>query len=274
MEDILTQIEAARTELEPQFKALRGVMSALNGAARLAAADKADALPMHKALIKLETAAAPVENDVLQTAVSAFATATQTALDNLAFEFAKDLREEFAKRGENVEGRPPTLTVDLLTFEINIAARKGQWLYGKEPLTKPIPLSLTGILKAYDRQVKRIIQRQLKDDFVAELQQAWQDCINKRKQKPGQGRINIVEAHSQVTLNRQTNRFWNQPSRSTFKDYERVLFVRDLVLVREQSDLPFRLGVATKSQADQASRSIWLPDTATDGQYYGDITFD
>jgi hypothetical protein len=36
----------------------------------------------------------------------------------------------------------------------------------------------------------------------------------------------------------------------------------------------FRLGVATKSQAEQASRSIWLPDTAIDGQYYSDITFD
>ena len=107
---------------------------------------------------------------MLQTAVTAFATATQTALDNLAFDFAKDLREEFAKRGEEVGGRPPTLTVGMLTFSINIAARKGQWLYGKEPLTKPIPLSLTGILKAYDRQVKRIVNRKLEDSFVPDLQ--------------------------------------------------------------------------------------------------------
>jgi hypothetical protein len=274
MEEVLAQLEAARAELEPQFKALRGVMSALNTAVRLAAADKADALPMHKALTKLETAAVPVENGVLATAVSAFATATQTALDNLAFEFAKDLREEFAKRGETVEGRPPTLTVGMLTFDINIAARKGQWLYGKEALTKPIPLSLTGILKAYDRQVKRIVNRTLDDNFVTELQKAWQDTLDKRKQRPSQGRVNIVEVYSQMILNRQSGRFWNQPSRSTFKDYERDLFVRDLALVRDQNNPPFRLGVASKSQADQTSRSIWLPDTATEGQYYSDITFD
>ena len=274
MEDVLTQLEAAQAELEPQFKALRGVMSALNTAVRLAAADKADALPMYKALTKLETAAAPIENGELGAAVSAFASATQTALDNLAFEFAKDLREEFAKRGETVEGRPPTLTVGLLTFNINIAARKGQWFYGKEALTRPIPLSLTGILKAYDRQVKRIVNRKLEDSFVPDLQKAWQDCVAKRDRRPSEGRVNIVEVYSQMTLNRQSARFWNQPSRSTFRDYPRDLFVRDLALVRDQHTHPFRLGVASKSQADQTSRSIWLPETATEGQYYSDITFD
>lgn len=274
MQDVLAQLEAAQSELEPQFKSLRSVMSALKAAVRLANADQADALPMHKALTKLETAAAPVENEQLATAVSAFANATQTALDNLAYDFAKDLREEFAKRGETVAGRPPTLTVGMLAFNIDMAARKGQWLYGKEALTRPIPLSLTGILKAYDRQVKRIVNRTLDDDFVPDLRKAWQDCLDKRDRRPGQGRVNIVEVYSQMTINRQTARFWNQPSRSTFKDYDRDLFVRDLVLVRDQNDPPFRLGVASKSQADQSSRSIWLPDTATEGQYYSDITFD
>ena len=32
-----------------------------------------------------------------------------------------------------------------------------------------------------------------------------------------------------------------------------------------------RLGVATKAQADQASRSLWLPNA---NEYYSDITFD
>jgi hypothetical protein len=166
--------------------------------------------------------------------------------------------------------------VGLLTLQINMAARKGQWFYGKEALTKPVPLSLTGVVKAYERQAKRIGGRKINaEELVEELRQAWQDCLAKRKQKPSGGRINIVEVFGQLTLNRQSNRFWNQPSRATFKDYERPLFVRDLVLLKEQgaSD-SFRLGVATKSQADQPSRSIWLPETAVDGEYYSDITFD
>jgi hypothetical protein len=274
MENVLLQLDAAQAELHPQFFALRAVTGALKMAVSLAAAEKADALPMHKALLKLEAAAQQVPSDTLATAVAAFAAATQTALDNLAYDFAKDLRDAFAARGEIVEGRPPTLTVGLLTFKIDIAARKGQWLYGREALTKPIPLSLTGIIRVYDRQTKRIANRQLEPNFVADLQKAWQDCVDKRKQRPNGGRINIVEVYSQLTLNRQNARFWNAPSRSTFKDYERELFVRDLALVEAVGDAPFRLGVATKSQTEQTNRSIWLPETAVAGQYYSDITFE
>ena len=273
MEDLLAQLLAAQDELDPQFKALRGAMGSLKTAVRLASEEKPDALPMHKALLKLEAAAADVESETLHEAVASFATVTQNALDDLAFDFAKDLRDAFAQRGETVEGRPPILTVGDLTFKIEMASRKGQWLYGKEALTKPIPLSLTGILKAYDRIIKRIIDRDLDDKFVPELKQAWQDILEKKK-RPKNGRVNLIEVYSQLVLNRQSNRFWNQPSRSTFKDYERELFVRDLVLVQEQGEPPFRLGVATKSQADQASRSLWLPKTAVDGDYYSEITFE
>lgn len=274
MADVLAQLLAAQAELEPQLKVLKAAMGSLNTAVKLASENKADALPMHKALLKLEAAAAEVDNETLATAVSTFAAATQQALDDLAFDFAKDLREAFARRGETVDGRPPILTVGDLTFKIEMASRKGQWLYGREPLTNPIPLSLTGILKAYDQQVKRIVNRQLESSFLPDLQKAWQDCMDKRKQRPSGRRINIVEVYAQLTMNRQNARFWNAPSRSTFKDYDRVLFVRDLVLAQEQGETPFRLGVATKSQAEQASRAIWLPRTAVDGNYYSDITFE
>jgi len=284
MDEVLSELQTAQMELDPQFRALRQAMGSLRTAIRLASEDKADALPMQRALIKLETAALAVENETLDSAVSTFAAATQTALNNLAFEFAGDLREAFEARGETVEGRPPVLTVGILIFNIDIAGRKGQWFYGKEALTRPIPLSLNGILKAYDRQVKRIVNRTINSkELLEDLNSAWHDCLAKRKSRPANGRINIVETYSQLTLNRQSKRFWNAPSRRTFKDYDRALFVRDLVILQEQDaaslsvdekERRLRLGVATKSQAEQASRSIWLPEKGTDGQYYSDIKFD
>lgn len=275
MEELLRQLETVQTELQPQFNALRGVMGALQGAVKLASAAKPDALPMQKALLKLQQASAQYPHETLNQAVSSFAAATQTALDSLAFEFATDLREAFTARGEVVDGRPPVLGVGLLTLKIDMATRKGQWLYGKEPVTPAIPLSLTGILKTYDQQNKLLSGRQVDAAaLVEELRKAWQDCLE-AKGKARTGRVNLVEAYSKLTLNRQSNRFWNQPSRQTFKDYERVLFVRDLVLIRDSREaVAFRLGIATKSQTDQASRSIWLPTSALEGEYYSDITFD
>lgn len=284
MEQVLEQLEAAQAELEPEYKALRQTMNALKAAMRLAGEEKADALPMQKALVKLETAAAGVENETLDGAIRVFGAATQSALDDLAFDFARDLRDELSARGETVEGRPPTLAVGMLTLNIDVVARKGQWFYGKEALTRPIPLSLKGVIKAYDRQVKRIANRTIEAEaFLQELYQAWQDSLAKRDRRPAGGRINLVETHSQLTLNRQSARFWNAPSRSTFKEYERPLFVRDLVILREEGVTSlvvdgerhrFRLGVATKSQAEQASRSFWVPDGAFDGEFYSDITFE
>ena len=247
---------------------------------------------MQKALAKLQQAAelvktAGLEDAALDSAATAFGAATQAALDSLAFQFARDLKESFEARGQTVDGRPPTLVVEQLVLQIDIAARKAQWFYGKEALTKPLPLSLDAILKAYDQQRKAVLER--KDEtpvFLADLYKAWSDLMAEKTEKagrrPAQNRINLVETYARLVLNRQAARFWNAPSRSTFKDYERAFFVRDLVLANEtgatvQVDgkgYHLRLGTATKSQADNATRSVWVPSSALGGDFYGDITFE
>ncbi len=281
-EQLLDQLEAAQADLDPQFKALRNAAGALKRAVKLANEETLDALAMNKLLVKLEEAAAQVDSAALQTATATFAAETQQALDGLAFDFAKDLRDVFQARGLTVEGRPPTLSVGLLVLQIDIGARKAQWFYGKEPLTRPIPLSINNLLKAYDAQHKAIEQRELKAiEFVGELYTAWEDLIGQRKSKPTGGRISLVELFAQVTMNRQAARFWNAPSRSTFKDYDRAHFVRDLVLALDVlplevngRELVFHLAGATKSQAESAAKSIWIPTNALDGEYYSGLTFD
>ena len=112
-ENLLAQIHAAQESLIPQFKALRSATGALRNANKLAAEERHDAIAMQKVLVKLQLASELVEDDALSAAVETFATETQAALDALAFEFARDLKEVFEERGERVEGRPqPWLWVD------------------------------------------------------------------------------------------------------------------------------------------------------------------
>lgn len=291
-EELILALQVGQAETDPKFKALKAASSALTGATRLAGQEKLDALPMQKALAKLQQAAdlvkaAGLEDAALDSAAVAFGAATQAALDSLAFQFARDLKESFEARGQVVEGRPPTLVVDRLVLQIDIANRKAQWFYGKEALTKPLPLSLGGIIQAYDQQRKAILER--KDEtpaFLADLYSAWNDLMTEKTEKAGRrptgNRINLVETYAKLVLNRQVARFWNAPSRSTFKDYERPFFVRDLVLANEAGTTVevegrayrLRLGVATKSQADSAARSVWVPSSALNGEYYGDVTFE
>lgn len=279
---LLDSIQSAQSALDPQFKALRAATAALNQAAKLAGEDRADALSMQKVQAKLDLVGDQVADPVFAEAVAGFSAATGQALNDLAFHFAHDLKETFEQRGEQVTGRPPTLVVGELALQIDIAARKAQWLYGKEALTRPIPLSINTIVKAYEQQRKAIVERKIEvDAFVGELYRAWQDALAKRAQRPAGGRINLVEIYSQVVLNRQIPRFWNAPSRATFKDYERAHFVRDLVLAHdaptlqvEGKTLRMLLGGATKNQAESASRSIWVPKSALDGEYYANLWFE
>jgi hypothetical protein len=281
--ELVQQIQDARIGLEPSFKSLRAALAALKAAERLAGEEKLDALAMQKANTKLQAALAGLDDAGFRAAADTFSAETHKALDALAFEFASDLRDVFEARGLHVEGRPPTLVVGKLVLQIDIGVRKAQWFYGKEALTRPIPLSINAILKAHDRQHKQIIARTLDDPqaFLRELYSAWESALAKRNKSPQGKRINIVEIFSEVTLNRQSSRFWNSPSRKTFKDYERAHFVRDLVLLQQHSrqltangnEYQLRLGTATKSQADNAMRSVWLPTSALDGNYYSDLTF-
>ena len=279
---LLDTVQSAQSALDPQFKALRAATAALNQAVKLAGEEHFDALSMQKVQAKLDLVADQVADPAFADAVAGFSAATGQALNDLAFHFAHDLKETFEERGEQVTGRPPTLVVGELVLQIDIAVRKAQWFYGKEALTRPIPLSSTGILKAYEQQRKAIVERKIDvDSFLAELHKAWSEALAKRSQRTPGGRINLPEIYSQVVLNRQLPRFWNAPSRATFKDYKRAHFVRDLVLAHDAStvqvegkSLRMLLGGATKNQAESASRSIWVPKSALDGEYYANLWFE
>lgn len=279
--ELIETIQTAQAEFEPQLKNLAAVVGALKAAGKLAADEKPEALTMHKVLVKLQQAAAPLSSENLSQAVAAFAAETEKALDAMAFEFAADLRATFEKRGERVDGRPPTLVVGMFVLQMDIPGRKAQWFYGKEALTHPIPLSVSGLISSYDQQRKLITGRSLNPTpFLAELYKACTDLMAERNRR----RLNLIEVYAKVILNRQNNRFWQAPSKATMTDYPRPLFVRDMVLLRESGQTVYpagdndqyqlRLAIATKNQADNPLRSLWLPNGPLDGDYYAEILFE
>ena len=280
--ELVEQLRRTQQTLEPRAKALRSAAGALKQALKLAGEPKPDALPMQKALIKLQEAAEAVGDDGLREATGRFQVETEKALDALAFEFAKDLREAFSARGLEVTGRPPTLAVSELVLGIDTAARKAGWFYGKEALTRPLPLSLSAVVGAFEREQRTILARELDTDaFLGELYTTWAQVLEGKSRRPQGGRVSLIETYSKLVLNRQSGRFWNAPSRSTFRDYPRALFVRDLVLAQPSPTVTVNgerqrlfLGVATKSQAESSSRSLWVPQGPFEGGYYADITFE
>ena len=91
--ELLTQLRAAQSTLEPQYHVLHTATSVLKRAIALASDETLDAIAMHKLLARLEEAAVSLDDPSLRSAVAAFAAQTQHGLDALAFEFARDLKE-------------------------------------------------------------------------------------------------------------------------------------------------------------------------------------
>ena len=280
--ELLTQLQATHQELQPQLKALRSATNTIQRAIRLMSREKPEALAMQHTLSKLQQASQQVGDPRLGAVTRTFEEVTTVAMKNLELEFASDLKDAFTLQGEVVKGRPPILAVGLLLLHIDRKKHKAQWFYGKDPLTRPLPLSQHTILKAYRTQRQAITNRKInQDSFLLELYQAWQQLIKQRVRRPAGGRVNIVEVYSKVVMNRQPPRFWNGPSRQSFTEYFRAHFVRDIVLItalptltRAGSTYRLRLGVATKSQASQPYRAMWLPEPPFGGQYYSDLTFE
>ena len=219
--ELLTQLQTAQSTLEPQYHVLHTATSVLKRAIALASDETLDAIAMHKLLARLEEAAAPLDEPSVRTAVAAFAAQTQHGLDALAFEFAHDLKEVFEHRGQTVQGRPPTLVVELAHPADRHGCAQGPVALRQGGADQTDPAVSQRVVKAYDQQNKLIVQRSIDvPAFVAELYQGWQELLAKRVKPPAGKRINLVETYSQVTLNRQSSRFWNSPARSNFKDYE------------------------------------------------------
>ncbi|MEZ4630660.1 MAG: hypothetical protein R2880_08130 [Deinococcales bacterium] len=282
MSELIEALSLVQQRFEPEFKGLKSLTAALAQAKKLASQDKLDASAMQKALVKFEQGAQPFEDEGLKEALNLFKAKTEELLEALAFDFAKDLKDSFQAKGIEIEGRPPSLVVGELLLEINMASRKALWFYGKEPLSRPLALSLSSISQAYEAARKLVLERKLTPPtFSQELFQVYNQELAKRSRRPTGGRLPILEIYSQMVLARQSSRFWNTPSRATFVDYPRVLFVRDLVLSQghrqvshEGSHQLWHLHGATKSQAESASRSLWLPSSALEGAYYADISFE
>jgi hypothetical protein len=109
--ELLERLNSAQKRLEPRLKALSSASGALKQVLKVAGEEHPDALAMQKVLAKLQQANSLVDDETMQAATATFAGETQTALDALAFQFARDLKETFEQRGQSVGGRPPTLVV-------------------------------------------------------------------------------------------------------------------------------------------------------------------
>lgn len=256
--------------LANQVKALRDASSALEG-------DLVDLIKLDRAYQALQES--PFEDDDLQAIIPGLEHEIEQAQARLGNEFGAALRDALAERGIQIGGRPPRFEVGRFEIEANFVKRTASISYGKTELVPRVKLSLDTLLKAYEREVKAVEERDEDGDrWMQQFYTAYQNARDKSKKSSA--RVSIVDCYYELVLLRQKRGFNSAPSKRSFVDYNRAQFAYDFFEFAHRQQLTVdglmvKAHTATKSQADSPSRSIWIVegDSPHDGQYISDIEF-
>jgi hypothetical protein len=194
--------------------------------------------------------------------------------------FGLSLRHALADRGLELGGRPPRFELGPFELAADFVSRAATLSYGKILVAKRVPLSVEAVLKAYDREARAIMARD--EDgarWIEQLHSAWKSVQQRRG--GAEARANIIECYYELVLLRQPKAFRSAPSKQLFADYSRAQFAHDFYAFTgrrpqlHQGLRAFGL-VATKSQADNPERSVWIVegDSPHAGRYIADVKFE
>ncbi|MCC6627311.1 MAG: hypothetical protein IT340_07905 [Chloroflexi bacterium] len=258
--------------LRREARALTGLVAALRAALTALQAEPVDVIRLGRSVAALRAVRTP------DTALGALLPALDQALAegerHLGDEFGVGLRQAVAATGLELGGRPPRFEIGRFEIVANFVSRKATISYGKEELSRTVPLSVEAVMRAYQAAAKTIAGRNEDPDrWMAQLQEAYNRARSHRstaEQRPGT-RANIIACLFELVLLRQGRGFRSAPSKHAFVDYSRAQFAYDFAALADRRRVIAH--VATKSQADSAERSLWLVEGAGphDGAYIADI---
>jgi hypothetical protein len=263
--------------LRREAQRLGNLTGALRDASNALQAQPVDVIRLDHAYTMLQSNMG--QDGILDEIMPALQQELETAQQQLGTIFGSALRDAMAEMGVAVTGQPPRFALGRFELDANFLTRKASLLYGKTEVAKGIPLSLEGIVKTYQRELRNIEGRSEDGEaWIRDLYTAWEQA--RQSSSKTTTRANIVDVFYAFVLQRQSRAFKADPGKRTFRDYSRAQFIYDFSEFAQRQRLSVdgknvMAHIATKSQADSASKSIWIMNgnSPYDGDYLADIEF-
>jgi hypothetical protein len=265
-------------ELRREMKTLAVLVTALKDALAALRGEAVDVVKLGRAYTSLQSA--KLQDGALVALLPELDQELQQAQRSLSDSFGLALRHALADLGIALGGRPPRFEIGPFELDANFVARTAALSYGKNLVSKRVPLSVEASINAYQRESKAIMGRNEDGGrWMEQFYSAWETV--RRRRGTAEPRANIVECYLEMVLLRQPRAFRSAPSKSAFIDYSRAQFAYDFFTFTSRQRLEYKglraFGlVATKSQADNPERSFWIVegDSPHDGRYIADVKFD
>jgi len=269
-------IDPLLPDLRRELKTLAALVGSLKEAAAALRSEPVDVTRFDKAITHLQAAKQP-DIAALIPELSLELDLAQRALGD---EFGAKLRDALAGQAIKIGGRAPKFEIGRFELEANFAKRFITLRYGKDVVAPHTSITVEAVLKAYQNAAKAVGGRtQDGTAWIAQFYEAYQRA--RRKLDIDGTRINIVDCYVEMTISRQGRAFYIEPSKHTFSDYSRAQFIYDFYEFANNQRLAHsrqvvRAHSATKSQADNPAKSMWIVegDTPYDGRYIADVEFE
>jgi hypothetical protein len=264
-------------ELRRDAKALTSLVAALKDALAALRGESVDVVKLGHAHAALNAVKAP--DAALTALLPEVDHELQQAQRALGETFGLALRHALAEQGIDMFGRPPRFEVGRFEIAANFVNRSASISYGKDLITRRVPLSVEAVIKAYQRDAKAVLGRNEDGDrWIALFYSAWENA--RRRRGSSEKRANIVDCYFELVLLRQPKAFRSTPSKSSLVDYSRAQFAYDFFEFTNQQRRAYNgmyvnAHSSTKSQTENPVKIFWIVEGETPhgGRYISDVEF-
>src|SRR5262245_4127472 len=270
-------VDPLMPDLRREVKTLAGLTSALKDAATALRGDIVDVVRLGHAYAALQ--AVKIQDGAIDALLPELDRELEQAQRLLGDTFGAALRDALAQQGFSMYGRPPRFEVGRFEIAANFVSRSASISYGKDVITKRVPLSVEAVIKAYQRDAKAVLGRNEDGErWIAQFYSAWENA--RRRRGTTDKRANIADCYFELLLLRQSRAFRSAPGKSTLVDYSRAQFAYDFFEFTNQqrrsyNELYVVAHGATKSQTESPEKSFWIVEGETPyaGRYIADVEF-
>jgi hypothetical protein len=270
-------IDPLMPELRREVKGLNGLVAGLKDALTALRGESVDVIKLGHAYSALSATKTP--DPTLAALLPALNQELQQAQRALGETFGLVLRHALEQQGISMFGRPPRFEVGRFEIVANFVTRSASISYGKDLITKRVPLSVEAVVKAYQRDAKAVLGRNEDGErWIANFYSAWENA--RRRRGSAEQRANIVDCYFEMVLLRQSRAFRSAPSKTSLVDYSRAQFAYDFFEFTNQqrrmyNGMHVAAHASTKSQTDNPEKSFWIVEGETPhaGRYIADVEF-
>jgi len=217
-------------------------------------------------------------NEKIQTVLKNVSSEMQDLEGSVKTKFGSELNALLQENGFKLEGNYPLLKTSFYTIELDFTAKKANIYYG--PKIERIASSSSvpeDVAKTLIKEHGRITQRPFNDvEFIRTMFQAYQNVVSQMN-KPIGTELSIQDFLPALSFSQQTKKFYQDPKKSNYTEYDRIFFSYDLsrLKARRIERFELRLVSATRNDTKNQYGFIWTPKgpATTDGEAISRIKF-